>query len=133
MAMMSYGFDDSVFHPHDYNDTLSITKVIHCFVTWKHNWLWDTIILQLIMQCQDFKFEYADEGDIPVELFWRGMISLTLTCVNIVCIVMVGVLMLLVKQVMTNILCKLTSLDYKLTSLSTRLSEISLLTVKRVT
>ena len=27
------------------------------------------------------------------------MISLTLTCVNIVCIVMVGVLMLLVKQV----------------------------------
>ena len=85
------------------------------------------------MQCQDFKFEYADEGDIPVELFWRGMISLTLTCVNIVCIVMVGVLMLLVKQVMTNILCKLTSLDYKLTSLSTRLSEISLLTVMRVT
>merc|ERR1712117_425547 len=48
---------------------------------------------------KDFKFEYADEGDIPVELFWRGMISLTLTCVNIVCIVMVGVLMLLVKQV----------------------------------
>ena len=44
-------------------------------------------------------FEYADHGDIPLELFWRGTISLTLTCVNILCIVLVGVLMLLVKQV----------------------------------
>ena len=51
---------------------------------------------------QDFKFEYAEYGDIPLELFWRGMISLTLTCLNILCIVMVGTLMLLLKQVGTR-------------------------------
>ena len=51
-------------------------------------------------QCvQGFVFEYAEHGDIPLELFWRGMISLTLTAVNILCIIIVGVLMLLVKQV----------------------------------
>jgi len=76
MAMMSYGFDDSLQQEENSvysNETLKQTK--------------------------DFVFEYAEHGDIPLELFWRGMISLTLTCVNIVCIVMVGVLMLLVKQV----------------------------------
>ena len=51
---------------------------------------------------QGFKFEYAEHGDIPLELFWRGMISLTLTAVNILCIIIVGVLMLLVKQVTQN-------------------------------
>ena len=51
---------------------------------------------------QGFKFEYAEHGDIPLELFWRGMISLTLTAVNILCIIIVGVLMLLVKQVTKN-------------------------------
>ena len=51
---------------------------------------------------QGFKFEYAEHGDIPLELFWRGMISLTLTAVNILCIIIVGVLMLLVKQVKQN-------------------------------
>ena len=50
---------------------------------------------------QDFKFEYTDQDDIPLELFLRGMVSLTLTCVNIICIIMVGVLMLLIKQVHT--------------------------------
>lgn len=34
-----------------------------------------------------------------MELFCRGMISLTLTIVNIVCILIVGVIMLLIKQV----------------------------------
>ena len=48
---------------------------------------------------QDFKFEYADEDDIPLELFLRGMVSLTLTVVNILCIIGVGVLILFVKQV----------------------------------
>ena len=48
---------------------------------------------------QNFKFEYADPDDIPMELFCRGMISLTLTIVNIVCILIVGVIMLLIKQV----------------------------------
>ena len=48
---------------------------------------------------QDFKFEYADEDDIPLELFLRGMVSLTLTVLNILCIIGVGVLILFVKQV----------------------------------
>ena len=52
---------------------------------------------------QDFKFEYTDQDDIPLELFLRGMVSLTLTCVNIICIIMVGVLMLLIKQVHTTL------------------------------
>ena len=66
---------------------------------------------------QDFKFEYAEYGDIPLELFWRGMISLTLTCLNILCIVMVGTLMLLLKQVGT----RYTELD---TELSEQLNNI---------
>ena len=48
---------------------------------------------------QTFVFEYASYGDIPQELFYRGVISFILTMVNIICIVMVGVLILLVKQV----------------------------------
>ena len=48
---------------------------------------------------QGFKFEYADEEDIPLELFLRGMVSLTLTVLNILCIIGVGVLILFVKQV----------------------------------
>ena len=46
-----------------------------------------------------FRFEYAGCGDIPAELFFRGAISLVLTGLNILCIVVVGVLILLVKQV----------------------------------
>ena len=46
-----------------------------------------------------FKFEYAGEDDIPLELFLRGMVSLTLTVLNILCIIGVGVLILFVKQV----------------------------------
>ena len=46
-----------------------------------------------------FKFEYASEDDIPKELFLRGMVSLTLTVLNILCIIGVGVLILFVKQV----------------------------------
>ena len=38
-----------------------------------------------------------------MELFCRGMISLTLTIVNIVCILIVGVIMLLIKQVQDNL------------------------------
>ena len=48
---------------------------------------------------QVFKFEYAGEDDIPLELFLRGMVSLTLTVLNILCIIGVGVLILFVKQV----------------------------------
>jgi len=48
---------------------------------------------------ETFKFEYADYGDIPQELFFRGAISFTLTMVNIVCIVIVGVFILFIKEV----------------------------------
>jgi len=73
MALMSSAFNDS-FHQDFKNETL-------------------------LPETKDFKFEYAEHGDIAEELFWRGMISLTLTCINILCIIIVGVLMLLVKQV----------------------------------
>lgn len=73
MAMMSYGFEDKLMD----DGVQAITKI----------------------ETKGFKFEYAEHGDIPLELFWRGMISLTLTAVNILCIIIVGVLMLLVKQV----------------------------------
>ena len=45
-----------------------------------------------------FEFEYS-EGNIPLELFLRGLVSLCLTMVNIICILMFGVLTLYIKQV----------------------------------
>ena len=45
-----------------------------------------------------FEFEYS-EGNIPLELFLRGLVSLCLTIVNILCILLFGVLTLYIKQV----------------------------------
>ena len=45
-----------------------------------------------------FEFEYS-EGNIPLELFLRGLVSLCLTMVNIICILLFGVLTLYIKQV----------------------------------
>merc|ERR1719513_443271 len=44
---------------------------------------------EIVVDNETFKFEYAEYGDIPQELFFRGAISFTLTMVNIVCIVIV--------------------------------------------
>jgi len=75
MAMISYGFDDTSF----FNK--------------------DNVFDNITVNGETFVFEYASYGDIPQELFFRGVISFILTMVNIICIVMVGVLILLVKQV----------------------------------
>ena len=48
---------------------------------------------------QLFDFAYDPNGDIPRELFYRGVVSLVLTILNIVCIVLMGVFMLFVKRV----------------------------------
>ena len=89
MAMLSSSFGDSVHN----NGTETLDHIqVGVLLT-------ATVIFLSHDRVQDFKFEYAEYGDIPLELFWRGMISLTLTCLNILCIVMVGTLMLLLKQV----------------------------------
>ena len=92
MAMLSSSFGDSVHN--NGTETLDHIQVgallTAAVISLSHDYV------------QDFKFEYAEYGDIPLELFWRGMISLTLTCLNILCIVMVGTLMLLLKQVGTR-------------------------------
>ena len=97
MAMMSYGFEDKLVDDGVQGISMIETKVgtltQQTFVS--HGY-------QMTHCVQGFKFEYAEHGDIPLELFWRGMISLTLTAVNILCIIIVGVLMLLVKQVTQN-------------------------------
>merc|ERR1719317_447000 len=46
-----------------------------------------------------FDFEYDPNGDIPMELFYRGLVSLVLTILNIVCIALMGVFILFVKRV----------------------------------
>jgi len=75
MALISYGFDDTnVFNKDLIND-------------------------EIIVDNEPFKFEYASYGDIPQELFFRGLISFILTMVNIVCIIFVGVFILFIKQV----------------------------------
>lgn len=89
MAMLSSSFGDSVHN--NGTETLDHIQVGALLTV--------TVIFLSHDRVQDFKFEYAEYGDIPLELFWRGMISLTLTCLNILCIVMVGTLMLLLKQV----------------------------------
>ena len=89
MAMLSSSFGDSVHN--NGTETLDHIQVGALLTV--------TVIFLSQDRVQDFKFEYAEYGDIPLELFWRGMISLTLTCLNILCIVMVGTLMLLLKQV----------------------------------
>ena len=89
MAMLSSSFGDSVHN--NGTETLDHIQVGELLTV--------TVIFLSHDRVQDFKFEYAEYGDIPLELFWRGMISLTLTCLNILCIVMVGTLMLLLKQV----------------------------------
>jgi len=76
MALISYGFDDTNVFKKD----LTSDGEIH-------------------VNEEIFKFEYADYGDIPQELFFRGAISFTLTMVNIVCIVIVGVFILFIKEV----------------------------------
>jgi len=77
MSMISYGFDDDS----RYAEYLSHDNTCH----------------NITVDGEVFKFEYA--CDIPLELFLRGTISFILTMVNIICIVLVGVLILLVKQV----------------------------------
>ena len=89
MAMLSSSFGDSVHN--NGTETLDHIQVGELLTA--------SVIFLSHDRVQDFKFEYAEYGDIPLELFWRGMISLTLTCLNILCIVMVGTLMLLLKQV----------------------------------
>ena len=94
MAMLSSSFGDSVHNNGtetlDHIQDGALLTAADCYCDLSHD------------RVQDFKFEYAEYGDIPLELFWRGMISLTLTCLNILCIVMVGTLMLLLKQVGTR-------------------------------
>eukprot|EP00092_Neocalanus_flemingeri_P095053 GFUD01120915.1.p1 GENE.GFUD01120915.1~~GFUD01120915.1.p1 ORF type:complete len:609 (+),score=97.80 GFUD01120915.1:35-1861(+) len=75
MSMISYGFDD----------TSRFNK--------------DQIYDNITVGGETFVFEYASYGDIPQELFFRGVISFILTMVNIIGIVLVGVLILLLKQV----------------------------------
>jgi len=76
MALISYGVDDTNAYKND------LTK--------------DG---EIVVDNETFKFEYAEYGDIPQELFFRGAISFTLTMVNIVCIVIVGVFILFIKEV----------------------------------
>jgi len=75
MALISYGFDDTnAFKDEFVNNTIQLKD-------------------------ETFRFEYADYGDIPAELFVRGLVSFILTIVNIICIVVVGVFILFIKQV----------------------------------
>jgi len=75
MALISYGFDDTnAFRDEFVNNTIQLKD-------------------------ETFRFEYADYGDIPAELFVRGLVSFILTIVNIICIVVVGVFILFIKQV----------------------------------
>ena len=105
---MSSAFNDS-FHQDFKNETLlpetkvgSIYFDINFTTPLKFDCFWQREYIHWFVY-QDFKFEYAEHGDIAEELFWRGMISLTLTCINILCIIIVGVLMLLVKQVTVDL------------------------------
>lgn len=75
MAMISYGFDDTNAFSSDIVDGV------------------------IEVENETFKFEYASDGNIPQELFVRGVVSFVLTMVNIICIVAVGVFILFIKQV----------------------------------
>ena len=46
-----------------------------------------------------FVFSYVTDGNISKELFYRGLVSLLLTFINIICIVVVGVVVLFLKRV----------------------------------
>eukprot|EP00091_Calanus_sinicus_P021548 TRINITY_DN6432_c0_g1_i1.p1 TRINITY_DN6432_c0_g1~~TRINITY_DN6432_c0_g1_i1.p1 ORF type:complete len:207 (-),score=62.92 TRINITY_DN6432_c0_g1_i1:473-1093(-) len=74
MAMISFAYDDTNAFNSDRDDVIKIAD-------------------------ETFKFEYASHGNIPQELFLRGVVSFVLTMVNIICIVVVGVFILFIKQV----------------------------------